>query len=399
MNLPPKRKSGTKNLAIESIWWPDGEKEPNSSTETQEDEDISSIEAFSSPSTSKEWLQDVNPQMPSDKRQSISKRLKRKHGKSTIGRIKNWGKRSKILLEDKYLKPSDGDNLVEAIEGLFITPCDSPSVSSLNSFIFPHQEICFPITLPPEPTNLTANQIKRRRIFNALLDSENNYQNSLQRIIKDYKLPLEAHNILKPDKTEIIFYKVEAIFKHHLLVRQDLLQTARNWDIEEKIGDLFVSLIAEEEVLMLYSDFINHYTSAKDFVNQESIRNISFANFLKEKETENKDRMSLFDLMIQIVQRFPRYILLIQDLLNETSDSHPDRVSLQHALTTIESAANFLNERMKNIDKYSTLTKRIKDKSKRKLSAARDSMLITTSDFFLIGVSFPSYVIENSPFS
>ena len=74
-------------------------------------------------------------------------------------------------------------------------------------------------------------------------------------------------------------------------------------------------------------------------------------------------------------------------------------MSLQHALTTIESAANFLNERMKDIEKYSTLKKRIKDKSKRKLSAARDSIFITTSDFFLSGVSLPSYVIENSPFS
>ena len=253
--------------------------------------------------------------------------------------------------------------------------------------------------MQPEPTNLTANQIKRRRIFNALLDSENNYQNSLQRLIKDYKLPLETRNILKAVKTEIIFDKVEAIFEYHLLVRQKLLQAARNWDSEEKLGKLLVSLFSEKEVLELYSDYINHYITAKDFVKHESIRNNSFANFLNEKETDSKDRMSLFDLMIQIVQRFPRYILLIQDLLNETSDSHPDRVSLQHALNTLESAANFVNERMKDIENYSTLRKRIKEKSKRKLSAARDSILITTSDFFLIGVSLPSYVIENSPFS
>lgn len=189
---------------------------------------------------------------------------------------------------------------------MFITPCDSPSESSLNSFIFPRQEIDFAISLPPEPTGLTANQMKRRRIFNALLESENNYKTSLQRIIKDYKQPLEACNILKTDKIVVIFDKVEAIFNHHLLVRQKLLLAARNWDSEEKLGDLFVSLFSEEEVLKLYSDFINHYTSSKDFVNQESKRNISFANFLKEREAENKDRMSLSDLMIQIVQRFPR---------------------------------------------------------------------------------------------
>lgn len=107
MNHSPKRKSGTKNLAIESIWWPDGQKEPASATETEIDEDNASTVASTSSLTSKESLQDVNPQKPMDKRHSISKYLKRKHSKSTIGRVKNWGKRSKILLEDKYLKPSD----------------------------------------------------------------------------------------------------------------------------------------------------------------------------------------------------------------------------------------------------------------------------------------------------
>ena len=66
-----------------------------------------------------------------------------------------------------------------------------------------------PPTLPPAPSNLTSAQLKRRHIINSLVHSENNYVASLQRLVNDYKKPLEDSNppILSPSKVSILFHR------------------------------------------------------------------------------------------------------------------------------------------------------------------------------------------------
>ncbi|KAL1463050.1 hypothetical protein WDU94_014841 [Cyamophila willieti] len=54
--------------------------------------------------------------------------------------------------------------------------------------------------------------------------------------------------------------------------------------------------------------------------------------------------------MVKPVQRFPQFILFLQDLLNHTGHGHPDRMSLQLALTQLESLAELLNERKREAE-------------------------------------------------
>jgi len=56
--------------------------------------------------------------------------------------------------------------------------------------------------------------------------------------------------------------------------------------------------------------------------------------------------------MVKPVQRFPQFILLLQDLLKETPPGHPDRMALQLALTTLESLAEMLNERKREAEQF-----------------------------------------------
>ena len=51
---------------------------------------------------------------------------------------------------------------------------------------------------------------------------------------------------------------------------------------------------------------------------QESKRKSAMADFLKVKQITAHDRVSFFGLMVKPVQRFPQFILLLQDLLKET---------------------------------------------------------------------------------
>jgi Rho guanine nucleotide exchange factor 10 len=86
----------------------------------------------------------------------------------------------------------------------------------------------------------------------------------------------------------------------------------KNWDRDEKLGDVFVASFSKTVVLDAYSDFINNFSIAMDLAKQESKRKSALADFLKVKQISSHDRLSFFGLMVKPVQRFPQFILFLQ---------------------------------------------------------------------------------------
>lgn len=60
---------------------------------------------------------------------------------------------------------------------------------------------------------------------------------------------------------------------------------------------------------------------------------------------------NLESLMVTPVQRIPRYMILIRELLNMTPDSHPDKQNLQVALEKIMKITEDINVDIKETDK------------------------------------------------
>ena len=58
-------------------------------------------------------------------------------------------------------------------------------------------------------------------------------------------------------------------------------------------------------------------------------------------------RASVADLLIQPVQRLPRYRLLLEQLLRHTPPAHPEHAPLRTALAAVERATAAVNETMK----------------------------------------------------
>ena len=153
------------------------------------------------------------------------------------------------------------------------------------------------------------------------------------------------------------------------------------------IGEVFVSNFASRRVLETYADYINNFNAAMEVAKAESKRKSAFADFLKVKQLQSSDRwapylllkimpcfnsmilikyfwtalfitvnlfgcfcldkfvifyklylsvgcfqiclfllrLNLFGLMVKPIQRFPQFIMLVQDLLKETPPGHQDR--------------------------------------------------------------------------
>ena len=89
-----------------------------------------------------------------------------------------------------------------------------------------------PPSLPPTPLFLTAEQTKRRHIISSLVHSENNYLASLDRLVGEYKGPLEQSSppILSQAKVDTLFHRLEQILSCHLEFRVALTEAVQMWD-------------------------------------------------------------------------------------------------------------------------------------------------------------------------
>ncbi|XP_041978978.1 rho guanine nucleotide exchange factor 10 isoform X3 [Aricia agestis] len=210
-----------------------------------------------------------------------------------------------------------------------------------------------PPSLGPPPDQLTSTQLRRRHVVAAIIHSENSYVATLQRLINDYKKPLEESSpaILNASKIQTLFHRLPDILQCHLHFRAALADCARTWDRDEKIGEVFLSAFSKAVVLDVYSDFINNFSVAMELAKMESKRKSALADFFKVKQISAHDRLSFFGLMVKPVQRFPQFIMFLQDLLKHTPPGHADRVALQRALTRLEALAEALNERKRDAER------------------------------------------------
>ncbi|XP_075745876.1 uncharacterized protein LOC119173803 isoform X1 [Rhipicephalus microplus] len=245
-----------------------------------------------------------------------------------------------------------------------------------------------PLTLPPVPPGLTPEQKKRRFIVHNIVESENSYVGTLQRLILDFKRPLMASQppLVSQRKVDTMFFRLEEIMQCHTLFGIALNQCICEWDQQERIGEVFLASFSKPIVLDIYSDFINNFSTAMETAKQAAKSKSAFAEFLKMKQIYSPDRLSFFGLMVKPVQRFPQFILLLQDLLKQTPKGHDDRMYLQLALTQLEQLAEALNERKRTAEQHHAVLQvlgSLGSKFSLKALAAASSTVDSTDHFLL----------------
>lgn len=222
--------------------------------------------------------------------------------------------------------------------------------------------------LGPMPDGLSPQQVVRRHILGSIVQSEGSYVESLKRILQDYRNPLMEMEpkALSVRKCQVVFFRVKEILHCHSMFQIALSSRVAEWDTTEKIGDLFVASFSKSMVLDVYSDYVNNFTNAMSIIKKACLTKPAFLEFLKRRQVCSADRVTLYGLMVKPVQRFPQFILLLQDMLKNTPRGHPDRLSLQLALTELETLAEKLNEQKRLADQVAEiqqLTKSVSDRS------------------------------------
>nr|XP_057946844.1 rho guanine nucleotide exchange factor 10 isoform X1 [Doryrhamphus excisus] len=213
---------------------------------------------------------------------------------------------------------------------------------------------CFNVEpiLGAAPEGLSQQQLVRRCILGSILESEKNYLDALKRILEQYEKPLSQiePRLLSDRKLKMTFYRVREILQCHFLFQIALASRVAEWDSLEMIGDVFVASFSKSMVLDAYSEYVNNFSTAMSVVRKTCAAKPGFLEFLKHRQETSCDRMTLYGLMMKPIQRFPQFILLLQDMLKNTPLGHADRLPLQMALTELETLAEKLNEKKREAD-------------------------------------------------
>ncbi|KAL0969272.1 hypothetical protein UPYG_G00224820 [Umbra pygmaea] len=206
--------------------------------------------------------------------------------------------------------------------------------------------------LSPLPEGLSQQQVLRRCILGSILESEKNYLDALKRILEHYEKPLSEiePRLLSDRKLKITFYRIREILQCHALFQIALACRVSEWDSLEMIGDVFVASFSKSMVLDAYCEYVNNFSTAMAVVRKTCASKPSFLEFLKHRQETGSDRITLYGLMMKPIQRFPQFILLLQDMLKNTPVGHSDRLHLQMALTELETLADKLNEKKREAD-------------------------------------------------
>jgi len=142
---------------------------------------------------------------------------------------------------------------------------------------------------------------------------------------------------LSSSEQKVIFSNVEQLGTLSAMFLNELTHAQEN-----SIGAAYVKF---SPFFKMYSVWCGNYSRALQLISELSRRS-AFRKAL-EKCREDCDGHSLESLLIMPIQRVPRHVLLLQELLECTPTEHPDFAEVSVALETFEEVASHLNEQLK----------------------------------------------------
>ncbi|KAJ6636760.1 Rho guanine nucleotide exchange factor 17 [Pseudolycoriella hygida] len=186
----------------------------------------------------------------------------------------------------------------------------------------------------------------RTHVVIELFNTEKSYVDSLETVVLKYLKPLkspENAGIVDIQTVEEIFLMVPTILNVHKHFLDELKRRLDSWEPSQMVGDAFIDTFSKSTVLDAYAAFVNNWNRAKDAIRSTSATRPAFSRFLEAMAREHKGKLSLDNLLIKPVQKFPNYELLFLRLVKHTNIDHPDQKPLQNALQLVHSILLHLN--------------------------------------------------------
>eukprot|EP01105_Mastigella_eilhardi_P024082 TRINITY_DN6209_c0_g2_i1.p1 TRINITY_DN6209_c0_g2~~TRINITY_DN6209_c0_g2_i1.p1 ORF type:complete len:490 (+),score=130.13 TRINITY_DN6209_c0_g2_i1:80-1549(+) len=194
----------------------------------------------------------------------------------------------------------------------------------------------------------------RGNVAEEILTTERQYVQSLGELVKLYVAPCRDQQILPQADQLTLFSNVESIrqLNEELLAR--LEKSVAAWSETAKLADVFTKL---GPMLRLYKVYASNYQNATALLHSLA-ENPQWLDFCRTSQgnpaaTPSQVTLVVASLLILPIQRVPRYMLLLHDLLKHTDSQHADYEDLRKAVTLLDEIAAELNTYMQREEETS----------------------------------------------
>jgi hypothetical protein len=194
-------------------------------------------------------------------------------------------------------------------------------------------------------------KLLQKRVFIAreVVESEKTYVRNLGLCIEHFQEPMSKLSYISDLQMRQMFSEISVIrgFNAHLCGQ--LQDRHANWQGSgQRLGDIFLSFVA---YFRTYTAYVNNYNDAMALFYEFQKKNKSFQSFLAEKKVDpalNGQELPAF--LIMPIQRLPRYVMLLEDLLRNTPKDHADYDDLATALAKVQEVADYVNEKKREAE-------------------------------------------------
>eukprot|EP00794_Sanderia_malayensis_P004729 gene4729-5352_t len=249
---------------------------------------------------------------------------------------------------------SKSDSVSKSEENIFrgilpfldIDPKKRTLTGSSDKSVPPNKEELklFTDAFPPQISEFP--QDRRSLIALEVYTTERTFVKGLELLILLFKKKALQCGQLDNKEVDIVFSNVNSILDFNKGILDELYQRISDWSDETMIGDIFV---ANASKFKMYATYCQNYDASESFVKQKMKKKKDFETFLQSCYANPSCQVGLTlpSYLITIVQRTPRYILLLKDLLRKTPATHPDYHNLKQGLEEMEKIANFINQQLR----------------------------------------------------
>jgi len=185
---------------------------------------------------------------------------------------------------------------------------------------------------------------KRQKVEAEIISSEEVYVKNLNELIKHFIHPLKSNQeLLDPEDILKLFSNIELLCGFHVVFLADL---------KKKDKEIHLTFQRMADFLKMYTQYVNSYDVAMTTMHRLNKKK-KFKAFLDKQQAAAAQ--GLMSFLIMPVQRIPRYVLLLKELIKNTNDDDQTKEPLRQSLTKVQDIAAYVNEQKRQMESRTTL--------------------------------------------
>lgn len=187
-----------------------------------------------------------------------------------------------------------------------------------------------------EATQLKSVRVKRKNIAAEMVKTEETYVRTLDVLVNKIRVAMStqsfraAGNVNDQDLKVIFPSSLSMLLTAHQTWLAQLQERFGQWTPQQCVGDLFLQL---SPYLKMYIVYVSNFELATLKIRELRKKDKRFGESVHEIFFNLGDPTNdLASMLVTPVQRIPRYVLMLKDLLKVTSPQHPDYNNLLKAV-------------------------------------------------------------------